>query len=35
MYMMRNMHPYHFVIEEESAKKIKEVYKYEWSDEEL
>lgn len=29
------MHPYHFVIEEESAKKIKEVYKYEWSDEEL
>ena len=29
------MHPFHFVIEEESAKKIKEVYKYEWSDEEL
>ncbi len=29
------MHPFHFVIEEESAKKIMEVYKYEWSDEEL
>ena len=29
------MHPYHFVIEEESAKKIMEVYKYEWSDDEL
>lgn len=29
------MHPYHFVIEEESARKIKEIYKYEWSDEEL
>ena len=29
------MHPYHFVIEEENARKIKEVYKYEWSDEEL
>ena len=29
------MHPYHFVIEEESARKIKKVYKYEWSDEEL
>ena len=26
------MHPYHFVIEEENAKKITEVYKYEWSD---
>ena len=29
------MHPYHFVIEEENARKIKEVYKYERSDEEL
>lgn len=29
------MHPFHFVIEEESAKKIMEVYKYEWSDDEL
>lgn len=29
------MHPYHFVIEEENARKIKEVYTYEWTDEEL
>ena len=29
------MHPFHFVIEEESALLIKEVYKYEWSDDEL
>ena len=29
------MHPYHFVIEEENTRKIKEVYKDEWSDEEL
>lgn len=29
------LHPFHFVIEEESAKKIQEVYKYEWSDDEL
>ena len=29
------IHPYHFSIEEVSAKKIMEVYKYEWSDDEL
>ena len=29
------LHPYHIVIEEEQAKEIKEVYSYEWSDDEL
>ena len=29
------LHPFHFTIEEESAKKIMEIYKYEWSNEEF
>ncbi len=29
------LHPYHFVIEEEIAEKIMEVYDYDWSDDEL
>ena len=29
------IHPYHFVIPEESAREIREVYSYEWSNEEL
>ena len=29
------LHPYQFFVDEENAKKIKEVYEYEWTDEEL
>ena len=29
------LHPYHFAIDEKNAKKIVEVYEYEWTDEEI
>lgn len=29
---LRALHPYHFMIEEDTAKKIKEAYTYEWTD---
>ena len=28
-------HPFHFLIDEENAKKIKEIYTYEWTDEKI
>ena len=29
------LHPYQFAIDEENARKIVEVYEYEWTDEEI
>lgn len=29
------MHPYQFIIDEENARKIVEVYEYEWTDDEI
>lgn len=29
---LRALHPYHFMIEEDAARKIKEAYSYEWTD---
>lgn len=32
---VRVLHPYHFVIDEENAQRIREVYDYDWVDEEI